>query len=270
FSGGGGTNTAITFAKQGLKTAYYGSVGDDLAGEAIIKDLKSCRVDTSLIQKNLKRPTNHSLILSIPNQDRTIFSYKGASNLVDFKKLNVSAKYFYIAPLSDNLAKSFEFLVDYAYDKGIKVAVNMGQSQLDLPKKKLDKILSKTNILILNKEEASYLSGIPYTQEEKIFKTISSNYPGVFVMTKGSKGLSVFDGVTRYDAGVIESVVVDRTGAGDSFAAGFVSEYMVSGDTLKAIQFGSANATSCLTKWGAKNGLISRESRYKKIKVEKL
>lgn len=270
FSGGGGTNTATTFTKQGLRTAYYGSVGDDPAGEAIIKDLKSRNVNTSLIQKNLKRPTDHSLVLSIPNLDRTIFSYKGASSLVDFRNFNVLSKYFYLAPLSGDLAKSFEFLVNYAYDKGIKIAVNMGQNQIELPKKKLKKILSKTNILILNKEEASNLSGISYTQEEKIFNTISSSYPGIFVMTKGSKGLSVFDGKTRYNAGIIKSVVVDRTGAGDSFAAGFVSEYIISGDVVKAIQFGSANATSCLAKWGAKNGLISREGRYKKIKVEKL
>ncbi len=266
FSGGGGTNTAITFAKQGFKTAYYGSVGDDPAGEAIIKDLKSCNVNTSLIQKSFKRPTNHSLILSIPNQDRTIFSYKGASSLVDFKKLNVLAKYFYIAPLS----KSFEYLVNYAWKRGIKVAVNMGQSQLNLPKKKLEKILSKTNILILNKEESSLLSGIPYEKEEEIFNYISNFYSGIFVMTKGSKGLLAFDGKRKYKCGILKSKVVDRTGAGDSFAAGFVSEYIISGDILKAIQFGSANATSCLTKWGAKNGIINRNDEYRKIKIQML
>ena len=264
FSGGGGTNTATTFAKQGLKTAYCGAVGNDLAGESVIKDLKRVGVNTSLIQKVSKKPTNHSLILSIPNQDRTIFSYKGASNLVSFKNIDLSAKYFYLSPLS----KSFEYLVNYAWKRGIKVAVNMGQSQLNLPKKKLEKILSKTNILILNKEESSLLSGIPYEKEEEIFDYISNFYSGIFVMTKGSKGLLAFDGKRKYKCGILKSKVVDRTGAGDSFAAGFVSEYIISGDILKAIQFGSANATSCLTKWGAKNGIINRNDEYRKIKIQ--
>jgi ribokinase len=87
-------------------------------------------------------------------------------------------------------------------------------------------------------------------------------------MTKGSKGLLAFDGKRKYECGILKSKVVDRTGAGDSFAAGFVSEYIISGDILKAIQFGSANATSCLTKWGAKNGIINRNDEYRKIKIQ--
>src|SRR3989344_5258890 len=50
-SGGGGTNTAATFARQGFKVAYCGQVGADSFGEAIIKELKKLKIDTNLIKQ---------------------------------------------------------------------------------------------------------------------------------------------------------------------------------------------------------------------------
>ena len=55
-SGGGGTNTAATFAKQGFKTAYCGAIGVDTAGLEIVRELKNLRIDTKFIVKKKEKP----------------------------------------------------------------------------------------------------------------------------------------------------------------------------------------------------------------------
>lgn len=269
-TGGGGTNSSFSFSNQGFKTAYCGVVGNDPAGQEIENELKQNKINVSLIKVNSKKPTNHSFVLSVPGKDRTILTYKGASSFFRDKDLpeKIKSKWFYIAPLSQESALSFEGLVDYAFQNNIRVAANMGNAQINLPVKKLEKILKKIDVLILNQEEASQLSGIDYRKEKDISKKIVSFYEGIFVMTKGSKGVSVFHQGKCYRAGIIQSVVVDRTGAGDAFGSGFVSMIMKRKTIEEAVQFGSANATNCISKWGAKNGLLKKNDSYKKIKVE--
>ncbi len=263
-SGGGGTNTAVGFSRQGFKTAYCGMIGDDLAGDKVIDDLKRFKVDTSLVSKTDNQSTNHSIVISIPEKDRTILVYRGASENFLFST-HIKAKWFYLAPLSGKLANSFGRIIDFGFKNNIKIAVNPGNSQIRMPG--IKEILKKTDILFLNQEEASFLTGISYNKEREILKNISSFYPGIFVMTKGKRGVVVSCGDKRYRAGALKSTVVDRTGAGDSFASGFVSGIIRKNDIEYAIQLASANATSCLKKWGAKNGLLEKGQRFKKIKV---
>ena len=272
-SGGGGTNTAASFSYQGLKTAYCGMLGDDPAGEYILTELKRLKIDTSLIKKSSKKPTNHSIIISIPNKDRTILIYRGASGDlsskdVDWHKIS-KAKWIYIAPLSHRNPSLLEGIVNFAHKKKIKVALNPSNAQLSMPQEKMTRILKKTDILFLNQEEASKLARVAHKQEKKIVDKITNYYPGIFVMTKGERGATVVSQASRYDFGIIKGKVVDRTGAGDSFASGFVSGMILKDDIEYAIQLAAANSTSCLSEWGAKNGLLKKNQSFKKIKIKK-
>lgn len=272
FSGGGGSNTAASFLSLGFKTAYCGMVGNDPVGDQIINEMKSRGADTSFIVKSSKVPTNHSFILTIPGQDRTILSYRGASDFFSLKDIpfdKIKSKWIYLAPLSGKTKLAFEQIINFATENNIKIAINPGISQLKIPFLKIKRIFTKVDILILNKEEASLLTGIDYRKEKEIIKKISSFFSGIFVMTKGSEGLSVLHKNILYSAKIISSKVVDRTGAGDSFGAGFVSGIIEKENIEYAIQLGSANATSCLKKWGSKNGILKKGDIFKKIRVEK-
>ena len=88
-SGGGGTNTAATFSKQGFKTAYCAAIGNDMAGREIIKKLKKLKVDVRFVSKKKEKLTNHSVILdSEREKDRTILVYRGASELLSNKDIS--------------------------------------------------------------------------------------------------------------------------------------------------------------------------------------
>jgi ribokinase len=279
-SGGGGTNTAATFAKQGFKTAFYGSIGVDSAGLEIIRELKLLGIDTKFIVKNKEKHTNYSIIISstgdLPAQagDRTILVYRGASELlrkenIKFKKLKT--KWIYLAPLGDLLCDSFEEIVNYAYEHNIKVAVNPSKQQLSLPKDVLRNVFQKINILFLNQEEASFLTKIPFEEEQNIFKKINEICSGIVVMTKGKDGVVASDGAYLYSASADQNKkIVDTTGAGDSFAAGFLSDYIrYEGDIEKAVQLGIANSEANLLEIGAKTGILNKDSEFNRVFVAK-
>lgn len=271
-TGGGGTNTAFTFKNQGLKVCWCGMVGEDENGEKIIKELKKKGIDTSFVFKTAKKPTNYSVILSAPAKERTILVFRGASGELAKKNIpwqKLKTDWFYLATLSDKLALIFEDLVDFAKENKIKIAVNPGSSQLSLPKQKLENILKKVDILLLNQEEAAILTKTPYYKEKEIFKKLDEMVPGICIMTKGPEGVIVSDGKYLYKAPALKTKLIDRTGAGDSFGAGFLSAFIKKNDIPLAIQFGIANSASCIRKWGAKEGLLKRNQKWQKVKIVK-
>ncbi len=273
-SGGGGTNTAATFAKQGLKTAFCGAVGDDVMGRELVRELKDLKIDTKFILVKKEKHTNQSIIISSNEEDRTILVYRGASELfcrgdVPFEKLKT--KWIYLAPLAGLLCDNFEELFSFAQKNKIKIAVNPSKQLLALPESVLKNIFSKINILFLNQEEASFLTKIPFDNEMEIFKKIDEMCPGVAVMTKGGEGVVASDGKYLYSAKPDPNrKIIDTTGAGDSFASGFLSDYIkYNGDIEKAIQLGLANSAANLAEIGAKTGLLDKNSKFERVSVAK-
>ena len=269
-TGGGGTNTAATFALQGFKTAFCGVIGQDVSGKEIISELKHFKINTGLVQTTNKKRTNHSVVMLNSGSDRTIMAYRGAAELMDKNNIpwsKLKTKWLYLAPLSGLLCDSFEDLVNFAFDKKIKLAVNPGIAQLSLPN--FSQIAKKIDVLIMNQEEASFLTKIPFENEQEIFKKIDDMCNGVVIMTKGGQGVVVSDGNNMYSAvPPIERTIVDTTGAGDSFASGFLSEFMRGGDIEKSIQLGMGNSVGCLSQVGAKNGLLKKEQEFEKVEVK--
>ena len=270
-SGGGGTNVAATFALQGFKTAFCGLVGSDVSGQAIINELKKLKVNTSLVKKTDKKRTNYSVIILEGKEDRTILAYRGAAELMGNEDIpwgKLKTKWLYLAPLTGLLCDNFEALVDFAVKNKIKVAVNPGMSQLSL--ENFSDIAQKIDVLVLNQEEASFLTKIPFKQEKEIFSAMDKMCPGVLIMTKGEDGVTVSDGSNVFSAmPPVDRKMVDTTGAGDSFASGFLSEYMRSGDIEKSIQLGMGNSVGNLSEIGAKTGLLKKGQEFTKVKVNK-
>jgi sugar/nucleoside kinase (ribokinase family) len=269
-TGGGGTNTAATFAKQGFKTAVCCAIGADLSGLEIVRELKHLRIDTRFVVKKKDKKTNHSVIFS-SNGDRVILAYREASESMSkddiaFKKLK--AKWFYLAPLATSL---FEDVVNFAKENKIKIAVNPSKQQLSLPEEKLKSIFKNVDILFLNQEEAAFLTKIPFENETEIFKKIDELCPGIAVMTKGGEGVVVSDGKYLYSAMPNpDRKIVDTTGAGDSFASGFLSGYIkFNQDIVKSIQLGLGNSEGNLSQIGAKTGILSKKDNFERVEVSK-
>lgn len=257
-TGGGGTNSAVTFARQGLKTACIGSIVDDLNGRELMAELESEGVDTQYFQKHTDDFTAYSVILVHKSGERTILSYRGEGQHFEFAKIpfnELRTKWLFLDSLGGHY-DLLESLVFWAVKNGVKLATNPGGKELAHGLEKWRPLLKNFSIFWLNQEEASELTGINIKDERGIFKFLDDLVDGIVVMTKGPEGMVVSDGKNLYRAGVPDSPVVERTGAGDASCSGFISEYIRSCDIVKAIQLGTANASSVVAQYGAKKGIL--------------
>jgi len=276
-TGGGGTNAAVTFAGQGLKTACVGRVGNDPGGRAILEELEKFKIKR-FISEDKKIKTAYSIVLSVSRKERTILIYSGACHYLTVEDIpfnQLKAKWIYIAGLSGDSAKLLLPIMNFAKKNKIKVALNPGAAQLSLGLNGLKNILAAVDVLILNQEEGARLASLPFKKEKEIFRKLDKYVKGIVVMTKGPKGVVVSDGKYIYSAGTFkEKKYVDRTGAGDAFGSGFVSGLIRFGKVEEAIRLGSANGTAVVEELGAKNGLLTKnryekEARWKKFKITK-
>ncbi|HQK63622.1 MAG TPA: PfkB family carbohydrate kinase, partial [Candidatus Staskawiczbacteria bacterium] len=94
---------------------------------------------------------------------------------------------------------------------------------------------------------------------------------GIAVMTKGGDGVVAADGQYLYSAVAhADRRIIDTTGAGDSFASGFLSDFIkYNGDIEKAIQMGLANSEGNLSQVGAKTGLLDKNAKFERVPVAK-
>ncbi|MBN2197946.1 carbohydrate kinase family protein [Candidatus Wolfebacteria bacterium] len=273
-SGGGATNTAVTFSKQGFKTACLIRTGKDKASETIIKELQKEKINPFVI-KDGKQRTAYSTILLSPEGERTILVFRGTSD--DFKNKEIpfdklKSKWVYISPGNINFSV-IQKVFNHFYKNKILIAFNPSKNFLNMGARKLKPLLSKSKVVILNREEASYLTGINYNDENNIFKKLDDLVDGIAVMTQGPKGVSVSDGKTIYQAKIFSGKVIDRTGAGDAFGSGFVSGLIHKNSIKYAICLGTANATSVVEYIGAKKGILTekdfkKNSRWKNLSIK--
>lgn len=270
-TGGGATNAAVTFTRQGLKTACVARVGNDSFGAGLISNLTQEKVFCGFIQKDKKPETGYSTILATPEGARVILVRRGVASGIKFAEIDLKklkAKWFYITSLGGNL-KLLSDLLKYAKNNNIRVAFNPGGQELKYGIKKLGSYLKHLSLLQVNQDEASELVGIPLHEEKKIFNKLHELVDGIVVMTKGPQGVSVSDAKNIYCAGVPQAPVVERTGAGDAFGSGFVSALLHNKDIPYAIQLATANSTSVVQYFSAKTGILKKGKwgKWPRVKV---
>jgi len=259
-SGGGGTNTAVGFARLGLKTAALARCGWDFAGKIVRQKIKQEGVDDSLLIQMEKEATDYSTILLGPDGDRTILVYRGGTklnqSLIDFDKLK--AKWFCVSSIEGNL-KLLAGLIEFAKKNRIKMAVNPGRREL-VRKDELLTLVKKVDLLVLNQEEAAQLVGEEYF-DPKLFKKVALVSDGLVAVTQGAEGVYLFDQQDRcLQADGFKPNVVDATGAGDGFFCGLVAGLVKDWELEKALKLAVANGAAVVTETGAKTGLLGEQN----------
>ncbi len=258
-TGGNATNVAVTFARQGLHAEYVWTLGYDPASEAVLRALDAEGVLTHNVHQDKRYQAGYSTILIATNGERTILNNAGKATNADGDnvKLDVikTADWVYPTALMKGGVELLRKIVDMAEEYNVKVMLNPAGTELAKPNK-LKGILDSVEVLCLNKEEAQML--VEGSTSEELVRHLL-HYVSVAIVSDGPRGVVASDGETIIRAGMYEDVKVnDRTGAGDAFASGFLSQW-IQGKTLKeSIVFASANSTSVVAHIGAKPGILGK------------
>ncbi len=258
-TGGNATNVAVTFARQGLHSQYMWTLGDDPVSSIILDALDKEGVDTRAVVQKAKYSSGYSLVLIATNGERTILNHRGVSTGktgvdLDFQAIR-DADWIYPTSLANGGLELLNAIIHTAKSGGTKVMLNPAGPELAEPVK-LKAILEDIEVLCLNKEEMQLLVH-GETLEELVRHGL--NLCPVVIVSDGPNGVVASDGNTIIRAGMYEDVpVIDRTGAGDAFASGFLSQW-AQGKSLKdSIIFASANSTNVVTMVGAKAGILQK------------
>lgn len=258
-TGGGATNAAVTFARQGLASYFMGVVGGDLAGESILKNLDEEFVETSRVETSQNYNTDYSTIILSSSGERTILTYRGASSQIFADNFYLDPREFdwiYVSNLTGRM-DALSNIFHEATSKGVKIAWNPGKKELSKPEK-VRNLLEDVEILLVNKEEAQILFG-DFDCEELVLRAL--NLVKIIIVTDGQNGVWASDGKTMVRAGMYEDVQrVDTTGAGDAFGSGFLSQWSQGASLKQALLFASANSTSVIQFVGAKKGILRRDA----------
>lgn len=270
-TGGGGTNAAVAFSRLGLKTAFLGILGSDSSAGIIKNELKKEKVaDLSITGKGL---TGYSIILDSIEHDRTILAYKGVNDQFDFKDAktgSLKTRWLYFSAMLNRSFSTMEKLARYAKKNDIKTAFNASMYLAEKGASYLKNILKGLHVLILNKEEAAALLRQRTDDVENLLKGILRLGPELAVITDGKNGAYALSQSRMYRAASPNVKVVETTGAGDAFAAGFVSGLIKNGSIEFGMQLGTANAVSVIQHHGAKNKLLRYNEALKLIKKHKI
>lgn len=286
-TGGGATNAAVTFARLGKwTTACVARIGaKDTGGRTVLIDLRHERVTTTFIQRDRKLHTAYSIILLTGSGERSILSYRGASEGLsgsDIPWTRLRTKRFYLTSLGGDLALARRIL-DHAARIGARVAWNPGSAEIAAGWTRMAPLIAKCDVLNLNREEAAALTGIDQKNLKGILTKLWSvrgpacpqcgsdcdvceALSGVYTLiTDGSGGAYVHNGHTTWHIASRNLEAVNTTGAGDAFGSAFflgldlgVRKNELGYALDYALPLAMANAEGVITHMGGKAGILSK------------
>jgi sugar/nucleoside kinase (ribokinase family) len=254
-SGGSVANSIVGLSQLGNQVGFIGKVSDDKFGSKYEEGLKKENVEYFYSKKNEELPTGTCLILVTPDSERTMCTFLGTAGKINENDININA-----------IKKSkLIFLEGYLWDEGEpkkafnkainnanKVAMSLSdQFCVDRHKPHfLELVKNKLDIIFANEQEVTSLI------EAKNFNEVinfSKQLNKLIVITRGEKGAIAIQGKEVIERGVLKNLkIIDLTGAGDLFAAGFLHGYINKLSIKNSLEKGTEMSSRVIQQIGAR------------------
>ena len=254
-SGGSVANSIVGLSQLGNKVGFVGKISDDEFGNKYEEGLKKENVEYFYSKKKEELPTGTCLILVTPDSERTMCTFLGTAGKINDSDID-----------ADEIRKSeIIFLEGYLWDEGE-------------PKKAFDKAINSANIvamslsdqfcvdrhkphfldLVKNKLDITFANEQEITSliEAKNFKEVinfSKQLNKLLIITRGEKGAIAIKGDDIVECDIQKNLkIVDLTGAGDLFAAGFLHGYINKLSTKECLKKGTEMSSKVIQQIGAR------------------
>ena len=271
--GGNATNTSVGISRFGFNVGLCAEIGQDEFSAKIINRLKEENINRNFLRQTPEAKTSFSVILNYGGE-RTIFSeHVLREHNFDFEPLET--KFIYLTSLGNKWEEAYKKTLNFVINKKPILAFNPGTLQIEKKDKLIMDIIEISDYLFLNKEEAEeILYGKELDLETKdrkqVFKKLLFGLKSLgaknVIITDSDNGSYACDNSGKaYFLGTVKSQVIEKTGAGDSFAAGFISALIEGLSLQEAMVFGAINAASVIEKIGALEGLLDKKQLLEKL-----
>lgn len=267
---GNAANAAVSFAKLGLVSGLISNVGDDQYGRDIIVALKKKHVDTRFVHINPDKISNYHYVLWYKEERTILIKHEEYDyHWPRFRETDIP-KWIYFSSISKNALEKYhdsvsEWLVD---NPSVKFAFQPGTYQLEAGAERLKELYARTEVLVVNREEAVTISGGDYDNLHGLLDKLHALGPKIVIVTDGPAGAYASDGQNRLKMPPYPDPAppFERTGAGDAFASTLVAA-IIKGNTLEgALQWAPINSMNVVQHMGAQAGLLSEEELSELLK----
>ena len=259
-SGGSAANTVAGLAALGLRTAFIGQLGQDELGEIFSHDIRSLGVGFDTPARSDAGPTGRCLILVTADAQRTMSTFLGAAQRLDSKAVSeeriASARILYLEgylwdPPEPRAA--MEAAIAMARTNGTKVAFTLSDSfVVERHRGDFVKLIDEGKIDILFANELEFLHLAHETDLDAAIAKLAGKVP-TLVVTRSEHGAIACSGEQRAKVAAepIERLV-DTTGAGDLFAAGFLAGQARGRSLEQSLRLGAVAASEVIQHYGAR------------------
>ncbi len=254
---GSAANVAVGMSRLGFRTAIVAILGADATAPLARARLKEEHVDARYVRVLKRERSSFSVVITYKGQ-RTML----AAHRPHHYHLPALApfKWLYLSEMGKDYEELFRDLVAMVKRRGAKLAFNPGAIQLQGGSRRISPVVKATDVLFVNREEAHQLvnSRTNGMDLHHLITRLWKQGPQVVVLTDGSKGSYAFDGGDILHLDPFPAKPVEMTGAGDSFATGFLAARMYGKDIGECLRWGAANAASVIGVVGPQPGLLSK------------
>ncbi len=266
---GNAANAAVAFARLGLKSAFVTNVGADGHGRDIIQALDKNKVDTRFVRINHGKKSNYHYVLWYKDERTILIKHEEYDYHWPHLRPAEVPEWVYFSSVSEHALEYHDQIADWLEDNpGVKLAFQPGTFQMEAGAERLHRLYERTEVLILNREEAVTVGGGNHDDINDLFEKLHRLGAKIVVITDGPAGAYASDGHNRFSMPLYPDPAppVDRTGAGDSFASTFVAA-LIKGNTIEgALQWAPINSMSVVQKVGAQAGLLKEKELEELLK----
>jgi sugar/nucleoside kinase (ribokinase family) len=261
-----GSSSAIfahNLARLGSSVGFSSSIGSDSLGPICIERLAEANIDLSRVKKFDGKITGLTVILP-QGKERYILTYPGT--MADYSLADLDLKYVFDAKhlhvasyfLQKAIQPSLEQIFREAKAAGLTTSLDTNDDPDDRWTPEIQKLFPHLDLLMPNEHEARRMAGV-----EDIDKAIEvlSKKVKTLVLKRGSKGAMVVSGEKRFTVLPLSVEVVDAVGAGDSFNAGFLHQFVRKASLEDCLAFGNVIAALSTTRGGGTEAF--RDAAYR-------
>jgi ribokinase len=256
---GNSPNAAVSAKRLGLKTGLVCDIGDDAGGTEIFEWLTNEGVDTSFVDIQAGKETNHHYVLRYGPERTILIKHEKYDYVVPDMG---TPKWIYFSSIGEHGIQYHHDIAAYvSAHPGTKLAFQPGSFQILLGHEALKDVYEACELFFCNKEEAMQILQTEERDIPTLLRRMKELGPTIPVITDGPKGAYALadDGVWHMPMYPDPAAPVDRTGAGDAFSSTFTAALALGLDVPTALRWAPINSMSVVQQIGAQKGLLSRE-----------
>ncbi|UCE96234.1 MAG: carbohydrate kinase family protein [Candidatus Bathyarchaeota archaeon] len=254
--GGSAANTIVGMARLGMKTSFIGKVADDREGKLLLDNFKREEVDTQGIV--VARRGRSGVVMGFVDKEgeRALYVDPGVNDIIGQKEVNLhhvrNTRLIHLTSFVGEMPLENQKKLVEQLPEDVKVSFDPGMLYAEKGMSILRPIIQRAFVVLPNEVELKMLTGTEY--KEGIKKLLNEG-PKVVAVKLNKKGCFVSNGEESHLVEPFRVKIVDTTGAGDAWNAGFLYGLLKNKSLMECGRIGNFVASRCIMKLGARAGL---------------